>query len=354
MLLAAFWYVVQRTSLGRAQRACEQDRRMAALLGVDVDRTISLTFVIGAALAAVAGLMFMIYYGVVNFNDGFMPGVKAFTAAVLGGIGSLPGAVLGGLLIGLIETLWSAYFSIDYKDVATFSILAITLDVHALRAARQAGRGEGVRPWSAGGIGRAAARSGFDAATRQRRGMLGARRTRSVLPNHPLWHRAGLLEPHRALRAPVVYARAGLAFLCRPHAVVATAPATSKAFTFPPLDLSDPGHAGSHGPGSARCFGFPALALALAGPSGAIKWVDNFGVQILDFFRRMSRWRRSAQGNSLGQPHRPPAGQRRRRPGASAGDGALTSSPSGSFPIRRAMLARIAAAPRDRWQGCDE
>jgi branched-chain amino acid transport system permease protein len=127
LLLAIFWYVVQKTALGRAQRACEQDRRMAALLGIDVDRTISLTFVIGAALAAVAGLLFMIYYGVVNFNDGFVPGVKAFTAAVLGGIGSLPGAVLGGLLIGLIETLWSAYFSIDYKDVATFSILAITL-----------------------------------------------------------------------------------------------------------------------------------------------------------------------------------------------------------------------------------
>jgi len=127
VLLAAFWYVVQRTSLGRAQRACEQDRKMAALLGVDVDRTISLTFVIGAALAAVAGLMFMIYYGVVNFNDGFTPGVKAFTAAVLGGIGSLPGAVLGGLLIGLIETLWSAYFSIDYKDVASFLILAVVL-----------------------------------------------------------------------------------------------------------------------------------------------------------------------------------------------------------------------------------
>jgi branched-chain amino acid transport system permease protein len=127
VLLAAFWYLVQRTSLGRAQRACEQDRRMAALLGIDVNRTISLTFVMGAALAAVAGLLFMIYYGVVSFSDGFVPGVKAFTAAVLGGIGSLPGAVLGGLLIGLIETLWSAYFSIDYKDVATFSILAITL-----------------------------------------------------------------------------------------------------------------------------------------------------------------------------------------------------------------------------------
>jgi branched-chain amino acid transport system permease protein len=127
ILLAIFWYVVQKTPLGRAQRACEQDQKMAALLGVDVNRTISITFIIGAALAAVAGFMFLIYYGVVNFHDGFVPGVKAFTAAVLGGIGSLPGAVLGGLLIGLIETLWSAYFSIDYKDVAAFSILAVVL-----------------------------------------------------------------------------------------------------------------------------------------------------------------------------------------------------------------------------------
>jgi branched-chain amino acid transport system permease protein len=108
-------------------RACEQDRKMASLLGIDVDRTISLTFVMGAALAAVAGVMYLVQYNVVNFADGFVPGVKAFTAAVLGGIGSLPGAVLGGLLIGLIETIWSAYFSIDYKDVAAFSILAITL-----------------------------------------------------------------------------------------------------------------------------------------------------------------------------------------------------------------------------------
>ena len=126
-LLAILWYVVQRTSLGRAQRACEQDRQMAALLGVDVNRTISLTFIMGAALAAVAGLLWMTYYGVVSFSDGFVPGIKAFTAAVLGGIGSLPGAVLGGLLIGLIETFWSGYFSIDYKDVAAFSILAIVL-----------------------------------------------------------------------------------------------------------------------------------------------------------------------------------------------------------------------------------
>jgi branched-chain amino acid transport system permease protein len=127
LLLAAFTFLVQRTALGRAQRACEQDQRMASLLGVNVDRTISLTFVIGAALAAVAGLLYMVHYGVVSFADGFVPGVKAFTAAVLGGIGSLPGAVVGGLLIGLIETLWSAYFSIDYKDVATFTVLVITL-----------------------------------------------------------------------------------------------------------------------------------------------------------------------------------------------------------------------------------
>ncbi len=127
VLLSVFWYIVHRTPLGRAQRATEQDRKMAALLGVDVDRTISVTFIMGAALAAVAGTMYLMYYGVVTFTDGFIPGVKAFTAAVLGGIGSLPGAVLGGLLIGLIESLWSAYFSIAYKDVATFSILAIVL-----------------------------------------------------------------------------------------------------------------------------------------------------------------------------------------------------------------------------------
>jgi branched-chain amino acid transport system permease protein len=127
LLLAAFWYIVQKTPLGRAQRACEQDRKMAALLGIDVDRTISITFIMGAALAAVAGVMFLVLYGVVNFADGFVPGVKAFTAAVLGGIGSLPGAVIGGLLIGLIEVMWSAYFTIDYKDVAAFCILAIVL-----------------------------------------------------------------------------------------------------------------------------------------------------------------------------------------------------------------------------------
>jgi len=127
VLLVAFWYLVTKTALGRAQRACEQDQKMAALVGIDVDRTISITFVIAAALAAVAGTLYLIYYGVVRFDDGFVPGVKAFTAAVLGGIGSLPGAVLGGLLIGVIETLWAEYVSSAYKDVAAFSILAIVM-----------------------------------------------------------------------------------------------------------------------------------------------------------------------------------------------------------------------------------
>jgi branched-chain amino acid transport system permease protein len=122
-LMAGFTWMIARTSLGRAQRATEQDMKMAALLGVNVDRVVSATFVIGAALAGVAGMMVTLYYGVIDFYIGFLAGIKAFTAAVLGGIGSLPGAMLGGLLIGLTESLWSAYFSIQYKDVATFLIL---------------------------------------------------------------------------------------------------------------------------------------------------------------------------------------------------------------------------------------
>jgi len=127
LVLAIFTWLVTRTALGRSMRACEQDLKMAGLLGIDTDRTIALTFVIGAALAAVAGLLFTLYYGVIDFFIGFIAGIKAFTAAVLGGIGSLPGAVLGGLLIGLIEVFWSAYFSVQYKDVAAFSILIIVL-----------------------------------------------------------------------------------------------------------------------------------------------------------------------------------------------------------------------------------
>jgi len=127
VLLSIFWYLVQRTPLGRAQRACEQDRKMAALLGIDVDRTIALTFAIGAALAAIAGVLWFVYYGSVSYSDGTIPGIKAFTAAVLGGIGSLPGAVLGGLMIGIIEIMWSNYVSSDYKDVAVFAILIVVL-----------------------------------------------------------------------------------------------------------------------------------------------------------------------------------------------------------------------------------
>ncbi|HML92631.1 branched-chain amino acid ABC transporter permease LivH [Methyloceanibacter sp.] len=127
LVMGGFWLLINRTALGRSQRACEQDRLMAALSGVDVDRTISLTFVLGAGLAAVAGLLYLLYYGVIDFFIGFVVGIKAFTAAVFGGIGSIPGAMLGGLIIGLIETFWSAYFTIEYKDVAAFSMLAIVL-----------------------------------------------------------------------------------------------------------------------------------------------------------------------------------------------------------------------------------
>jgi branched-chain amino acid transport system permease protein len=126
-LMVGFWMLISKTALGRAQRACEQDRTMAALIGIDVDRTISITFVLGASLAAVAGLMITLYYGVIDFFVGFLAGIKAFTAAVLGGIGSVPGAMLGGLLIGLIEAFWSGYFTIEYKDVAAFSILVLVL-----------------------------------------------------------------------------------------------------------------------------------------------------------------------------------------------------------------------------------
>ncbi len=126
-LMVLFTYLITKTDLGRAQRACEQDQTMAALLGVNVDRTISITFIIGSSLASVAGMMFVLYYGTIDFHIGFLAGIKAFTAAVLGGIGSLPGAMLGGLIIGLIETMWSGYIGGEYKDVAAFSILIITL-----------------------------------------------------------------------------------------------------------------------------------------------------------------------------------------------------------------------------------
>ena len=127
VLMTVFTMLIQRTALGRAQRACEQDTKMASLLGINVDRTISITFILGACLAAFAGLMFLLYYNVTDFFIGFLAGIKAFTAAVLGGIGSIPGAMLGGLVIGMIEVMWSAYFSVEYKDVAAFTVLVMVL-----------------------------------------------------------------------------------------------------------------------------------------------------------------------------------------------------------------------------------
>ena len=129
LLMGALTFLIERTRLGRSQRACEQDMGMAGMIGINVDRTISLTFVIGAALAAGAGLMVTLYYGSVDFFIGFLAGVKAFTAAVLGGIGSIPGAMLGGVLIGLVEAYWGGYVSGAYKDVSVFAVLILVLTV---------------------------------------------------------------------------------------------------------------------------------------------------------------------------------------------------------------------------------
>ncbi|HTJ65453.1 MAG TPA: branched-chain amino acid ABC transporter permease LivH [Alphaproteobacteria bacterium] len=127
LLMAGLTYLLRRTELGRAQRATAADPVMAALCGIDVDRTISITFVIGAVLAAVAGVMVVLYYGFIDFAIGFLAGMKAFTAAVLGGIGSLPGALLGGLVLGLVESFWAGYADAAYKDVAAFGILVLVL-----------------------------------------------------------------------------------------------------------------------------------------------------------------------------------------------------------------------------------
>lgn len=127
ILMAGLTLIIQRTELGRAQRAAASDPVMAALCGIDVDRTISITFVIGAMLAAVAGVMVVLYYGVIDFYIGLLAGLKAFTAAVLGGIGSLPGAVLGAMVLGLVESFWSGYADAAYKDVAAYAILILVL-----------------------------------------------------------------------------------------------------------------------------------------------------------------------------------------------------------------------------------
>lgn len=118
---------ISRSRIGRACRACAEDLGMTNLLGINTDKIISLTFVIGAALAAVAGLLLGLYHGTINPFIGFIAGIKAFTAAVLGGIGSIPGAVLGGLILGVAEAMTAAYFPSEYKDVVAFSLLILIL-----------------------------------------------------------------------------------------------------------------------------------------------------------------------------------------------------------------------------------
>jgi branched-chain amino acid transport system permease protein len=133
ILVAAFvgmgllTYVIKYTKLGRMCRATQQDRKMASILGINTDRVISYVFIIGAAMAALAGVLITMNYGTFDFYAGFVIGIKAFTAAVLGGIGSLPGAMLGGIILGISESLFSGLVNSDYKDVFSFSLLVLVL-----------------------------------------------------------------------------------------------------------------------------------------------------------------------------------------------------------------------------------
>ncbi len=127
LLMIVLQLFVAKTRLGKAMRATSQDRIMAGLVGININRVISVTFMIGSALAAVAGVMVTLYYGVVHFFMGYLAGIKAFTAAVLGGIGSIPGAMLGGFMLGLIENFGASYISSVYKDAFAFLVLIITL-----------------------------------------------------------------------------------------------------------------------------------------------------------------------------------------------------------------------------------
>jgi branched-chain amino acid transport system permease protein len=125
--MVALYLLVQRTRLGRAMRAVAENKPVAALMGIDVDAVISRTFIISGALAGAAGVMWGIHLGLVYHFVGFLPGIKAFTAAVLGGIGSIPGAVLGALIMGQSETLTAAYLSSTYRDGIAFVILIAVL-----------------------------------------------------------------------------------------------------------------------------------------------------------------------------------------------------------------------------------
>jgi branched-chain amino acid transport system permease protein len=127
VLMLLLHFFVAKTRLGKAMRATSQDRVMAGLLGININQVISITFMIGSSLAAAAGVMVTLYYGVVHFFMGYLAGIKAFTAAVLGGIGSIPGAMLGGFMLGLIENFGASYISSVYKDAFAFLVLIVTL-----------------------------------------------------------------------------------------------------------------------------------------------------------------------------------------------------------------------------------
>ncbi|MHA2620389.1 MAG: branched-chain amino acid ABC transporter permease [bacterium JZ-2024 1] len=122
-MMALLAYLVKRTPMGKAMRATAQDKTMAQLVGIEVDAVISYTFILAGSLAATAGTMIVLYYGSVDFNVGFLAGIKAFTAAVLGGIGNIPGAMLGGFVLGISEALFAGFVSSTYKDVLAFVIL---------------------------------------------------------------------------------------------------------------------------------------------------------------------------------------------------------------------------------------
>jgi branched-chain amino acid transport system permease protein len=127
LLLAFLDTFVSRTKMGKAMRATSQDREAAGLMGIDINRVISTAFFIGPALGAVAGICSGMYYGSIVFNMGFIPGIKSFTAAVIGGIGNLRGAMLGGFALGIIESLAAGFVSSGYKDVIAFAILILVL-----------------------------------------------------------------------------------------------------------------------------------------------------------------------------------------------------------------------------------
>lgn len=129
LLMIGLYLLVQRTKLGRAMRAVAQDKKTAALMGIDVDAVISRTFIISGLLAGAAGVMWGIHLGIVFYYTGFLPGIKAFTAAVMGGIGNIPGAMIGGLFLGILESMGPAALGIDFqlKDVIAFSILVLVL-----------------------------------------------------------------------------------------------------------------------------------------------------------------------------------------------------------------------------------